>query len=439
MKILIVLLSLSSLLNVAQAQTTLLSPEKAAAVRAQSRAQYDKVYPYYIEVTSMNQVQRNGAPLGGSAGHSFAYIKGLCRDVSAPFPRVKLCEKRKERFTEEEEAMGIGYNDITNPNSGIGVSVNKEFQNVNWVAIPTKDLFFYGKIQPGQRLTKDYMENLATYVMGLGTHKGIVLHPEYNTGKTSDEILRNVILDSMDTDFAPTFGRYVDTVKIPIKESMLPYIVNYLNGLNDYYARDGHTYNWSGLYNNCSHFTNNLLASIGYAEPLKVGMSKLAYLHIFRLYENLAVPANRMMSFATTAQEGNINDIKKVYDRPISKKILVENGWLAVQPGILVDLIDPVPQEINDVYKINPPTDILMLNTPTGELKVYLDMEPSLKQQAANIMNDPRYIDIQTNRQEIERIYSSFRFPTQRCSADLAKFRGTYSDVIQENLSEMGR
>jgi hypothetical protein len=433
MKVLITFIFLSSFLSVAQAETALLSEEMAADVRGQSRVQYDKIYPYYIEVTSMNQVERNGAPLGGSAGHSFAYIKGLCRDISAPYPRVKLCEKRTKPFTAAEEAMGIGYNDITNPNSGIGVSVNKEFQNVNWVAIPTKDLFFYGKIKPGERLTKEYMGNLANYVVKLGTHKGIILHDEYNKGSTSEEILKNVILDSMDTDFASVFGRYIDTLKIPIKESMLPYIVKYLNDINDYYARDGHIYNWSGVYNNCAHFTNNLLASIGFTKQLKVGMSKFAYFDF-----SLAVPANRMLSFANTAQEGDLNDAHKVYGDSLENKMLTENKWLAVEPGIIVDLIKPVPQELNDMYKINPPTAILMVELPTDEIKRIFDLEPSLKQEAIEIMHDPRYIDIEANRKEFEQKYSNFQLSHPFFeTAKFKNFEVFYSGVIQENLSEM--
>src|ERR1039458_6593312 len=76
-----------------------------------SEVSYDTVYPYYVETTSMTEINRIGAQHGGFAGHAFAYIKGICRDLSAGYPRVKVCEDRKDRaYTPEEEANGIGFN-----------------------------------------------------------------------------------------------------------------------------------------------------------------------------------------------------------------------------------------------------------------------------------------------------------------------------------------
>ena len=93
---------------------------------------YDRLYPYHAEVCAVTQIRPLDAPVGGSAGHAVMYLKGACKQPDASFPLLETCEGRP----------------------GVGISVNKMFRNVNWVAIPERDFFLQGDLGERQRLTQ---------------------------------------------------------------------------------------------------------------------------------------------------------------------------------------------------------------------------------------------------------------------------------------------
>ncbi|GAG66483.1 unnamed protein product, partial [marine sediment metagenome] len=89
---------------------------------------YDRLFPYYVEICAISQIRANFAKHGGSPGHAVMYLKGACRDEEAGYPRLELCDPAEE--------------DLTVGETGTGISVNKMLKNVNWLAIPGKELFF---------------------------------------------------------------------------------------------------------------------------------------------------------------------------------------------------------------------------------------------------------------------------------------------------------
>ena len=78
---------------------------------------------------------------GGVAGHAVMYIKGACKGEEAPFPQLRRCRVAATALNDPEHG-------------GEGVSVNRWFRNVNWVAIPGYELFYQGNLKFGERLTQ---------------------------------------------------------------------------------------------------------------------------------------------------------------------------------------------------------------------------------------------------------------------------------------------
>jgi len=89
----------------------------------QPGAEYDTLYPQYLQLCAVSRIRAKFAKEGGSPGHAVMYLKGACKDNSYPYPRIKACDEGSAQ-------------------TGVGISVNKTFKNVNWMAAPGKALFF---------------------------------------------------------------------------------------------------------------------------------------------------------------------------------------------------------------------------------------------------------------------------------------------------------
>ena len=100
---------------------------------------YHQLFPYYVELCATSQFRSKRKGEGGVAGHAVMYIKGACKDEQAPFPQLRRCRVAATRLDDAEH--------------GVGVSVNRWFRNVNWVAIPGYELFYQGNLKFGERLT----------------------------------------------------------------------------------------------------------------------------------------------------------------------------------------------------------------------------------------------------------------------------------------------
>jgi hypothetical protein len=93
---------------------------------------YDQLFPYYVELCATSQFRSKLKGEGGVAGHAVMYIKGACKDEEAPFPQLREWRVAATR--------------LDDPEHGAGVSVNRWFRNINWVAIPGYELFYQGNL-----------------------------------------------------------------------------------------------------------------------------------------------------------------------------------------------------------------------------------------------------------------------------------------------------
>jgi len=112
---------------------------------------------------------------------------------------------------------------------------------------------------------------------------------------------------SIGTDLALRFGRELRCAKTPISKEQVKDLSTYLNEENNIYYQSGDTYDWSFVYNNCSHLTLNAGAAIGINNSIKVDEGILTQLG------NLAVPANAYMSVSDkwTLKKLKIRNLKK--------------------------------------------------------------------------------------------------------------------------------
>jgi hypothetical protein len=117
---LVLLLSAAAALGCAKiGGPTATASAKVVPARLPDRS-YEEAFPTYAQLCAVSRFDRIGVERGGSAGHSVLYLKGVCRDETAPFPTLRMCPEP--------------VNNPRDPRHGVGVSVNAAFKNVNWVA-----------------------------------------------------------------------------------------------------------------------------------------------------------------------------------------------------------------------------------------------------------------------------------------------------------------
>src|SRR6266571_9476822 len=111
--------------------------------RTSAQRTYNALFPYSVEVCAVTQVHQVGAKPGGWGGHATLFINGAEIDPDASYPRLRLVAAERN---------------LSDPDAGTGISVNKIFDNVTWVAIPGRDEFFRGGLAPEQTLDKEFYE-----------------------------------------------------------------------------------------------------------------------------------------------------------------------------------------------------------------------------------------------------------------------------------------
>ena len=251
---------------------------------------YDQLYPYYVEVCAVSQIRAKFAEYGGSGGHAVMYLKGACRDTQAEYPTIEVCD--------------AGTVDLSDPETGVGISVNKLFGNVNWIAVPGKRLFYRGNLEEDQLLDEAHARATIKVVEDLKLFKGVETREYYEESvpedESEDEFIYRVASDTVGTDFAINFGRTIFCSRLPVTRGMMGKIVENLNEQNRKYVSGETEYKWSGYYNNCSHVLHNSLAAAG------VWSSKSVQSYMLKQFFNLSLPANETINLA---QDNNADRI----------------------------------------------------------------------------------------------------------------------------------
>lgn len=324
-------------------------------------AEYDRKYPWYAEFCTLTQYKPKVGEPGGTGGHAVLYLKGVCRDENAAYPRLKMCEENI---------------DLSNPDAGTGTSVDKAFRNVNWTAVPTKTLLLRGLVKEGQTLTQNLFNTTVQQGLNLGLFKGIKFREEY-TGAKPDDMTEEqfVATHAVGTDFAIGYARNIYCTRLPMPREMISKAVDFLNGLNDK-AWNGDDYEWSQLKNNCTHTTHNALAAAGVWQPLLTG-----YPYLVQVLGGLGFPIHEFNSLQTQSVDESL-DVARVFRNPVQRETFLKHAWLPVQPGAVAELIGIHPE--NDLYFTDSDfgLDIPMLKPFTRSFRRILKKEKYLNLEA---------------------------------------------------------
>lgn len=324
---LLVALILSGSLGCAAIGELFRDPEDTVAPLTRPDSIYEALSDNYVELCAVSQYRPVEGDLGGIPGHAVMYLKGACRDESAPYPRLRPC--RYATF------------DRKDPEHGAGISVNRWFKNVNWVATPGKSLFFSGEVAEYELLDQDRFDAAVQRALDLGMYRGVEVHtkPDADAPQSIPDF---VAQDSIGTDFALRFGRTVFCTRLPMPAEMLTEVMDYLNALNDEYWNGNADYQWSGYSDNCVHTLHNALAAAGVWKPKSIRGTKLRQLF------NLAIPANTFIDLAFLSNRYPIEDFGKVRSDELYWQDLATKGWMPATPGVLLKTL-PVLQ-VNALY-----------------------------------------------------------------------------------------
>ncbi len=87
--LLLTLLAASSGLGCATLGELFRDPQDAVAPLITPDPLYEELVTHYVELCAVSQYRPLERNLGGIPGHAVMYLKGACRDESAPYPRPR--------------------------------------------------------------------------------------------------------------------------------------------------------------------------------------------------------------------------------------------------------------------------------------------------------------------------------------------------------------
>jgi hypothetical protein len=290
---------------------------------------YNALFPYAVEVCAVTQYQRKGAKPGGWGGHATLFLSGAEIDTAAGYPRIKLSSAES---------------DPPEADSGIGISVNKIFDNVTWVAIPGRDEFLRGGLAPEQELDEAAFEDAVRRAATAGWFAGIAIKKELERERPAAMSREEFIVrHSIGTDFALNFARTAYSARMPMSRDAMGKVIGYLNEANATAQESG--YIWNMYTNNCSHVAHNALAAAGVWDPklvrgpgpINVARDVLSVARALALSQmsDFSFPANSFVRLYEAGNERPIDDPLAAF-RNHDVRRTMDDGWITTGPGALI-------------------------------------------------------------------------------------------------------
>jgi hypothetical protein len=304
---------------------------------------YNALFPYSVEVCAVTQYRRKGAKPGGWGGHATMLLTGAELDPTAGYPRLRL---RSDP-------------DRSNQDSGVGISVNKIFDSVAWVAIPGRDEFLRGSLEPDDTLDERTYE-----VAGIRIKKE--LERERPASVSREEF---IVRHSIGTDFALNFARTAYSARLPLSRAAIEKVIGYLNEANETAQRTG--YIWNMYTNNCSHVAHNALAAAGVWDPklargpgaVNIARDVLSVARALALSQmsDFSFPANNFVRLYEAGNERPIDDPLEAF-RNHDVRRTMDDDWITTGPGALVATYPMHDPERNRLF--SPGRDPLLFSVP---------------------------------------------------------------------------
>lgn len=325
-----------------------------------SMASYEDHFPVYFEYCSGTQWKLQNGEIGGTPGHGFTYIHGLCKDYSSDYPQVVPCDQVSR--TQRRKY----------PHEGVGISLDKNFTNVMWVAVPGRERMMFGNTERKPISHEDIEVHLKKMV-DLKVFNGVISKSDKLTHLAfgNQKYLEALALDTVGTDHAVNWARELHCVRIPTPKKALIEVAKFLNESNNQY-RTGRKYEWSKLSNNCVHLSLNSSHAMGLNKSVQVDQKYL------KMLLNLALPANAFMMYADKAV------LAKAPSNKLLSKNLPRKGFHEVQVGSLMNVYKAYPSgdyfnneelEVMTAPRLSKP--LRLLATPRKYAKKYLKPENS--------------------------------------------------------------
>jgi hypothetical protein len=375
-------------------------------------ARYEALFPYYVELCAFSQFRSAKLGSGGSPGHAVLYLKGACRDTDAPVPKLRRCRG--------------AATDPRAPEHGAGISVNRWFRNVNWVAFDGRTQFYGEDLAPDEVVTHAHLERAARDAIAAGVYRGIELWP-YPGQQDDGDLLDFVTRQSAGTDFVLRYARSALCGRVPVTADMLDEMIHFLNDLNRELASGAVEYHWNGYHDNCVHTLRNALAAASIGEPIAVWASRLRQLF------HLAIPANEAIHLAATATKGSIDSYADIFADDPARNALLEFGWLPTRHGgLLVSL--PV-HPLNEIF--DPQPRLMIFQGPVTKRTT---------ERLLAMLDDPRFTELEPNLAHFAQLYRDLL--ARREETDLLaavrgdryrRLRRRYFSVIADELRDVER
>ncbi len=304
-------------------------------------ASYEAHFPTYFEYCTGTQWKLQNGEVGGSPGHGFTYIHGLCKDYRSSYPQVIPC-------SEVSAELKAKY-----PHEGVGISLDKNFSNVMWIAVPGRDFMLNGNVERKAINEADVAVHVAT-INKLKIFDSVISKSDKLKDLTpgTPAYLDAIARDTLGTDHAVNWARELHCVKIPATSDSLKEVTTFLNNSNNQY-KTGPGYEWSKLSNNCVHLSVNQSHAMGISKELKLDQK-----HI-KMVMNMALPANGFLMYADLAV------LAKMPSNKLLSKVLPEKGFYQAQVGSIMEAHEAYPS--GEVFK----TDELSVLTAPRLLKPF--------------------------------------------------------------------
>ncbi|MEK6578272.1 MAG: hypothetical protein AABZ55_03520 [Bdellovibrionota bacterium] len=387
-----------------------------------SSQQYDRLFPYYVELCAVTSSKFKGKGTDGKGGHAVFSLKGACKDDFFPYPRLRTCDP--------------------NPNDpeylrGVVVSVESLFKNINWLLIGSKSFFLTGDVQEGTVLTKGVRDAVRDEAIARGIFRNTLVHEEELKDKPTNVSLEQYVGDrTIGLNFAANFGRDIYCTKLPVEKNILIDVIDYLNALNDKYFKGSEEYHWNLLADNCTHVLHNAMTGAGFWKGLKTNKSFPAWLF------NLAVPANEYLNFVEEGNDTPIEDVVWQYKNDYHRTLLLNHKYLPTRHGSLIEF---TPMHTpNDLYENN--HEIFILDFPFFAPKTRLFKKlPTLSRYtdlATNLMwFRERYAEVLQKESRRTAQWYKKRYQAERtiASDDFESFRMQYLSYISNELEDVNR